>query len=59
MTAVSGTILGTIIVTSIIQMMIYKKVNGVKVRRSKVKYDLVKHMNKILKKYPNLKNSLR
>lgn len=59
MTTVSATVLGIIIATSIIQFLIYKKVDGVRVRRSKVKSDLVKHVNKILKKYPSVKNSLK
>lgn len=56
LTAVSATILGVIILTSIVQLALYKKVEGVRVRRTRVKSDLVKHMDKILKKYPNLKN---
>lgn len=56
LTAVSATILGVIILASIVQLALYKKVEGVRVRRTKVKSDLVKHMDKILKKYPNLKN---
>ena len=58
MTVVPAVILSVIIVTSIIQLILYKKIDGVRVRRSKAKSDLVKHMNKILKKYPDLKNDI-
>lgn len=59
MTAIPAVILVTVIVTTIIQLIMYKKVFGVKVRRIKAKSDLVKYVNKILKKYPDIKNSIK
>ncbi len=58
MTVVPAVILSVIIVTSIIQLILYKKIDGVRVRRTKAKSDLVKHMKNILKKYPDLKKIL-
>ncbi len=51
---ICSSILAALVVGYILRFVWYKKVDGIWVRRTKVTRDTVKHVQKILKKYPEL-----